>query len=49
MPLKLVLGPANSAKAGEVLGAYAQASQRGALQRLEADSGDRPADYAIAL
>ena len=31
MPLKLVLGPANSAKAGEVLGAYAPASQRGAL------------------
>jgi ATP-dependent helicase/nuclease subunit B len=31
MPLKLVLGPANSAKAGEVLGAYASASQRGAL------------------
>ena len=31
MPLKLVLGPANSAKAGEVLGAYAPAAQRGAL------------------
>src|ERR1700761_6596787 len=31
MPLKLVLGPANPAKAGEVLGAYASASQRGAL------------------
>ena len=31
MPLTLVLGPANSAKAGEVLGAYAPASQRGAL------------------
>ncbi|HEX4673302.1 MAG TPA: hypothetical protein VH279_13595, partial [Solirubrobacteraceae bacterium] len=31
MPLKLVLGPANSAKAGEVLGAYASAAQRGAL------------------
>src|ERR1700754_4295486 len=31
MPLKLVLGPANSAKAGEVLGAYASASERGAL------------------
>src|SRR5690349_11846129 len=31
MSLKLVLGPANSAKAGEVLGAYASASQRGAL------------------
>ncbi len=31
MPLTLVLGPANSAKAGEVLGAYAAASRRGAL------------------
>jgi ATP-dependent helicase/DNAse subunit B len=31
MPLKLVLGPANSAKAGEVLGAYASAAHRGAL------------------
>ena len=31
MPLTLVLGPANSAKAGEVLGAYASAAQRGAL------------------
>ncbi len=31
MPLTLVLGPANSAKAGEVLGAYAAATQRGAL------------------
>src|SRR5689334_7269265 len=31
MPLKLVLGPANSAKAGSVLGAYASAAQRGAL------------------
>jgi ATP-dependent helicase/DNAse subunit B len=31
MPLTLVLGPANSAKAGEVLGAYAAAAQRGAL------------------
>ena len=31
MPLTLVLGPANSAKAGEVLGAYAPAAQRGAL------------------
>ena len=31
MPLTLVLGPANSAKAGEVLGAYAAASPRGAL------------------
>ena len=30
MPLKLVLGPANSAKAGEVLGAYASAARRGA-------------------
>ncbi len=31
MPLKLVLGPANSAKAGEVLGAYSGARNRGAL------------------
>ncbi len=31
MPLTLVLGPANSAKAGEVLGAYAEAASRGAL------------------
>ena len=31
MPLALVLGPANSAKAGEVLGAFAAASHRGAI------------------
>src|SRR5437764_1512565 len=31
MPLTLVLGPANSAKAGETLGAYASAAHRGAL------------------
>ena len=31
MPLTLVLGPANSAKAGEVLGAYARAARRDAL------------------
>jgi PD-(D/E)XK nuclease superfamily len=31
MPLTLVLGPANSAKAGEVLGAYGLAARRGAL------------------
>jgi hypothetical protein len=31
MPLTLVLGPANSAKAGEVLSAYAAASRRDAL------------------
>jgi ATP-dependent helicase/DNAse subunit B len=31
MPLTLVLGPANSAKAGEVLGAYADAAHRGAV------------------
>jgi ATP-dependent helicase/DNAse subunit B len=31
MPLTLVLGPANSAKAGEVLSAYAAAARRGAL------------------
>jgi ATP-dependent helicase/DNAse subunit B len=31
MPLTLVLGPANSAKAGEVLGAYQAAARRGAL------------------
>src|SRR5579884_2461852 len=30
MPLKLVLGPANSAKAGEVFDAYAAAAPRGA-------------------
>ena len=31
MPLTLVLGAANSAKAGEVLGAFAAASPRGAI------------------
>ncbi len=31
MPLTLVLGPANSAKAGQVLGAYADAAHRGAV------------------
>ncbi len=31
MPCKLVLGPANSAKAGEVLGSYAAVASRGAL------------------
>ena len=31
MPLTLVLGPANSAKAGEVLGAFAAAANRGAI------------------
>ncbi len=31
MPLSLVIGPANSAKAGEVLGAYAAAAPRGAV------------------
>jgi len=31
MPLTLVLGPANSAKAGEVLGGYADATRRGAI------------------
>ena len=31
MPLTLVLGPANSAKAGEVLGAFAAAARRGAV------------------
>jgi ATP-dependent helicase/DNAse subunit B len=31
MPLTLVLGPANSAKAGEVLGAYSAAAARGAV------------------
>ena len=31
MPLTLILGPANSAKAGEVLGAYAAAARRDAL------------------
>ena len=31
MPLTLVLGPANSAKAGEVLGAFSRAARRGAM------------------
>ncbi|MBV9421737.1 MAG: hypothetical protein JOZ98_02420, partial [Solirubrobacterales bacterium] len=31
MPLSLVLGPANSAKAGEVLGAFTAAARRGAI------------------
>jgi ATP-dependent helicase/DNAse subunit B len=31
MPLKLVLGPANSAKAGEVLGAFSAVAPRGAV------------------
>ena len=31
VPLTLVLGPANSAKAGEVLGAFAAAANRGAI------------------
>ena len=31
MPLTLVLGPANSAKAGEVLGAFAAQSRRDAV------------------
>jgi ATP-dependent helicase/DNAse subunit B len=31
MPLTLVLGPANSARAGEILGAYTAAAPRGAL------------------
>ena len=31
MPLKLVLGPANSARAGAVLGAYQAAARRDAL------------------
>ena len=31
MPLTLVLGPANSAKAGEVLGAFGEGAPRGAL------------------
>jgi ATP-dependent helicase/DNAse subunit B len=31
MPLKLVLGPANSAKAGEVLGAFGALAKRGAV------------------
>ena len=33
MPLTLVLGPANSAKAGEVLGAFGAARRRGAIIR----------------
>ena len=31
VPLTLVLGPANSSKAGEVLGGFAAAAQRGAI------------------
>jgi hypothetical protein len=31
MPLTLVLGPANSAKAGQVLGTYGAQAARGAL------------------
>jgi ATP-dependent helicase/DNAse subunit B len=31
MPLSLILGPANSAKAGEVLGGFADAAHRGAI------------------
>jgi ATP-dependent helicase/DNAse subunit B len=31
VPLRLVIGPANSAKAGEVLGAFAAAANRGAI------------------
>ena len=31
MPLTLILGPANSAKAGEVLGAFSRAARRGAM------------------
>jgi ATP-dependent helicase/DNAse subunit B len=53
MPLTLVLGPANSAKAGEVLGAFAAARRRGALlvvptaRDAEAYSRELAADGAI--
>src|ERR1700760_1319460 len=47
MPLTLVLGPANSAKAGEVLGAFAAASTRGAI--LVVPTASDSAHYAREL
>ncbi len=47
MPLTLVLGPANSAKAGEVLGAFAAAASRGAL--LVVPTAEDAAHYAREL
>ncbi len=47
MPLTLVLGPANSAKAGEVLGAFAAAAPRGAL--LVVPTAEDAAHYAREL
>ena len=47
MPLTLVLGPANSAKAGEVLGAFAAASARGAI--LVVPTGTDSSYYAREL
>src|SRR6202042_2159671 len=41
MALTLVLGPANSAKAGEVLGSYAAAARRGALLVVPTVAGAR--------
>lgn len=54
MPLSLVLGPANSAKAGRVLGAYAQAARRDALlvvpTSADADHYDRElAEQGVTL
>lgn len=47
MPLTLVLGPANSAKAGEVLGAFALAARRGAV--LVVPTADDAEHYAREL
>ena len=47
MPLTLVLGPANSAKAGEVLGAYSAAAHRGGL--LVVPTAQDAAHYAREL
>ena len=47
MPLTLVLGPANSAKAGEVLGAYVDAGHRGA--RLVVPTASDARHYAREL
>src|SRR5437588_311132 len=49
MPLTLVLGPANSAKAGEVLGAYSAAARRGALLVVPQRTLATPARFAQAL
>ena len=47
MPLTLVLGPANSAKAGEVLGAYAAQARRGAM--LVVPTAQDARHYALEL